>query len=89
MAFSFLEKLWPEKRPAAEPRLPPPKHLADFLERAGADWPKAVRAAQGGPEILIASSVGGHAAVRELDMILAIALTLRGAKVSFLLCDGA
>ena len=42
MAFSFLEKLWPEKKPAAEPRLPPPKHLADFLERAGADWPKAV-----------------------------------------------
>ena len=89
MAFSFLEKLWPEKKPAAEPRLPPPKHLGDFLERAGADWPKAVQAAQGGPEILIASSVGGHAAVRELDMILAIALTLRGAKVSFLLCDGA
>jgi len=89
MAFSLWEKLRPVKKPAAAPRLPPPQHLAEFLARAGSDWPKAVQAAQSGPEILIASSVGGHAAVRELDMILAIALTLRGARVSFLLCDGA
>ena len=89
MDFSFLRKFLPPKETAAVPRLPPPKHLADFLEREGDPWRKAVRDAQGGPEILLASSVGGHAAVRELDMILAIALTLRGAKVSFLLCDGA
>ncbi len=87
--FSFLRKFLPPKRPVAAPRQPPPKHLADFLEREGDKWRKAVRAAQSGPEILLASSVGGHAAVRELDMVLAIALTLRGARVSFLLCDGA
>src|SRR5262245_43343528 len=52
------------------------------------EWLKASRAASG-PKILVASSVGAHMAANALDSMLAVALTLRGARVHGLLCDHA
>lgn len=40
-----------------------------------------------GPHILIATSTGGHQSVTPLEGMLAVALTLRGARVHLLLCD--
>ena len=51
-------------------------------------WRAAVGAA-GGPRVLVASSVGAHMAANALDSLLAVALTLRGARVHGLLCDRA
>lgn len=48
-----------------------------------------VRAAQGGPRVLIATSVGAHLPAATMDSLLAVALTLRGAEVHILLCDSA
>jgi hypothetical protein len=55
------------------------------------DWPSwqaAVEQARSGPAILLATSVGGHVPTTLLDGLLAVALTLRGANVHLLLCDG-
>jgi hypothetical protein len=60
---------------------------ARVLGRERVDWEKAKRAARGGPKVLIATSVGGQPAVTSVEGLLAVALTLRGAEVSFLLCD--
>ena len=57
----------------------------------GADagpWREALTAATG-PKVLVASSVGAHMAANALDSLLAVALTLRGARVHGLLCDRA
>ena len=51
-------------------------------------WHEAVEAASG-PKVLIATSVGAHMAANTLDSLLAVALTLRGARVHGLLCDRA
>lgn len=50
-------------------------------------WKKKRDVAVGGTKILIASSTGGHAAITPMESLLAVALTLRGAEVHFLLCD--
>lgn len=50
-------------------------------------WDEAVAKAKSGPNILIATSVGSHLAGTTLESLLGIALTLRGARVHFLLCD--
>ena len=39
--------------------------------------------------VLIPTCVGGHIAMTHVESVLAVALTLRGADVEFLLCDGA
>ena len=39
-------------------------------------------------KILIATGGGGYAAAKQIESLLAAALTLRGAKVEVLLCDG-
>ncbi len=51
-------------------------------------WQTALKKASGGPRILIATGVGGHVPVVTLDSLLSVALTLRGAEVHVLLCDG-
>lgn len=51
-------------------------------------WNKSVEQSQQGPSILIPTSVGGFSAGVILESLLGVALTLRGAKVRFLLCDG-
>lgn len=58
--------------------------LGDGMER----FAKAREAARGGPKILLATGVGGMKWVGVVDGLLAAALTVRGAEVHTLLCDG-
>lgn len=51
-------------------------------------WSQAKENAQG-PNVLIATTVGGFSALSSLESLLAVALTLRGARVHTLLCDAA
>jgi hypothetical protein len=57
------------------------------LKEDAAAWASA-RAAADGPKVLVATSVGAHLAANTLDSTLAVALTLRKARVHGLLCDG-
>ena len=50
-------------------------------------WKEAKTQAKNGPQILLATSAGGHPSSAIMDSFLAAALTLRGGHVSFLLCD--
>jgi hypothetical protein len=50
-------------------------------------WQAAVAAARRGPDILMATSMGGLLPAANVESLLAVALTLRGARVSLLLCD--
>ena len=52
-------------------------------------WQSARTAAQGGPRVLMATSIGAYAHAITLESALAAALTFRGADVHALLCDGA
>lgn len=75
-------------RPA--PTGPALNPLPDWPGLLKKDWPRwqaAVRAAKGGPRILIATSVGGFSPGAIVESMLAVALTLRGAQVHILLCD--
>lgn len=49
-------------------------------------WARA-RETAAGPRVLIATGIGGHLALAALDSTLGVALTLRGARARFLLCD--
>jgi hypothetical protein len=57
-----------------------------ILAQSGGRWPDAVTAADG-TRVLLATSTGGHPSAAIMDTLLAAALTLRGARASFLLCD--
>jgi hypothetical protein len=50
-------------------------------------WQDAVAAAKDGPRCLIATSTGGLSLATHIESMLAVALTLRGINVHFLLCD--
>ena len=50
-------------------------------------WLEARRAARNGPPVLIATTVGGHPPSTTIESLLAVALTLRGARVHVTLCD--
>lgn len=58
-----------------------------LLTKESRVWSKAKKNAQNGPGVLIATTVGGFAALSSLESLLAIALTLRGARVHTLLCN--
>lgn len=60
-----------------------------LLQNERKTWAAAKRAARAGPDVLIATTVGGFSALSSLESLLAVALTLRGARVHTLLCDGA
>jgi len=60
-----------------------------FLDRPGSGWPQARAQARSGPDVLIATAVGGLSALSLVESVLAVALTLRGARVKVLLCDAA
>lgn len=62
---------------------------ASLLAKECRIWSKAKEGAQNGPDVLIATTVGGFAALSSLESLLAVALTLRGAQVHTLLCDAA
>jgi len=50
-------------------------------------WDDAKKRARRGPEVLIATSVGGLSAMSVIESLLSVALTLRGARIHVLLCD--
>ena len=51
-------------------------------------WDAARGAARGGPRVLMASAIGSYAHAVTLESALSVALTLRGAEMHVLLCDG-
>lgn len=51
-------------------------------------WQQALSSAQTGDKILVATSVGGDIHMTTVESLLATALTLRGAQVHILICDG-
>jgi len=71
---------------AALGRNPHPDWVA-ILRKDRRRWQEARRAAQNGPKILIATTVGGNFPAAHMESALAVALTLRGANVHILLCD--
>lgn len=58
-----------------------------LLAREDTDWSEARARAAQGPRVLIATGMGGYLAGVQLESMLAVALTLRGAQVHLLLCD--
>lgn len=73
-------------------RLPNLPDWSRFISQNSSEWTAAVRRAQqGGPRILLATVVGGgtSSALAAFESLLAVALTLRGANVTVLLCDQA
>ena len=56
------------------------------LQREAKRWRQFKESAKG-KLVLIATSTGGHRAVTPVESLLAASLTIRGAKVHFLLCD--
>jgi hypothetical protein len=52
-------------------------------------WRSAKASAQGGPRVLMATSIGSYAHAATLESVLSAALTFRGAEVHAVLCDGA
>ena len=66
-----------------------PPDWANILKSDSVRWNAAVDAAAGGPRILIANAYGIEPTVANVDSLLAVALTLRGAEVHLLVCDEA
>src|SRR5688572_22497048 len=63
----------------------------DWEQALSADaslWQSAKSSADGGPRVLLATSIGSYAHAISLESALAAALTFRGAEVHALLCDG-
>lgn len=80
----------PPAFPGAKSPFVPEKGFPDWpgiLGRWGCDWTKVVAAARG-KRVLVGSNTGMHGAVTTLDSILAVALTVRGAQVARMFCDG-
>ncbi len=74
--------------PARRGLLPGVPDWAALLGREPTRWRRALAEAAGGPAVLLATNVGGHGPVGVLESTLAVALTLRGARVHVMLCDG-
>lgn len=85
MAASPSRSVTQERAGKATPSLP---DWRKYLKNSPT-WDNAVRAAERGQNVLVATSVGGLAAATILESLLAVSLTLRGANVRFLLCDAA
>jgi hypothetical protein len=62
--------------------------LSGLLATDGARWNAAVEAARGGKRVMFATTTGGHFGMASIDRFLALALTLRGANVGTVFCDG-
>jgi hypothetical protein len=60
---------------------------SNLLDCKASLWNAAQQLAQTGPRVLIATSLGGYDQGVALETVLAVALTLRGARVDILLCD--
>jgi hypothetical protein len=64
-------------------------HWAGILGRESARWQSACDTAKAGPKILIANAYGIEPSAANVESMLALALTLRGARVHILVCDEA
>lgn len=74
-----------------EKRVPQFPDWNAILGPARAEWDKtrSAVAASSGPDILIAAADGGNLPGTTLESLLGVGLTLRGARIHILLCDGA
>lgn len=63
--------------------------IRKLVERDPAAWQAARTCAVGGQQILIATNVTGFQHATLVESVLAMALTLRGAEVHFVVCDAA
>lgn len=63
----------------------------DWRRLIGDDWAEweAARDSAAGPRVLVATGIGGHLGLAGLDSLLGVALSLRGARADYLLCDEA
>jgi len=61
--------------------------FSTFVDPGGASWQAVLKAAGSGQRVLLATNVGGHFALAAIDRLLAVALTLRGANVTSVLCN--
>lgn len=82
--FPRTEEKWTRWIRDSRPNLP---DWGKLIEADRARWDDARGRAATGPKILVATSVPGFAAQSMVESILAVALTLRGAAVTFLTCD--
>lgn len=77
----------PASVPATDGSVPVP--LAELIRRADKRWRDAKAAARdGGRKVVIATNVTGFQHATLLESVLAVALTLRGADVHLVICDG-
>ena len=60
---------------------------ATILHESRDEWEQARRAAERGPGVLVPTLIGGHVPSTTMESLLAVALTLRGARVELVLCD--
>ncbi|MCC6179550.1 MAG: capsule biosynthesis protein [Chloroflexi bacterium] len=84
----------PAVRPGSPPEAVPagPKGMPNWRAILDTDrelWARSLERAKDGPAILIGTTVAGSPAVVNVESLLAVALTLRGARVHALLCDRA
>jgi hypothetical protein len=84
LASNFVRSTAPQPIEKPVPNLPDWKVLLDTNRSL---WEKAKKKARQGPQVLIATAVGGLSPLSLPESLLAVALTLRGARVYTLLCD--
>ena len=85
-----LQLVPPPKFPGAQSPIRPEKGFPDWerlVKNAGKDWAAQVSNAKG-KRVVIGSNTGMHGAVSTFDSVLSCALTLAGAQVSRMFCDG-
>ncbi len=58
------------------------------LEKSPEEWDNAIDSVNSADKVLIATSIGSHLAAMQMETTLAVALSLRGAEIHALLCDG-
>jgi hypothetical protein len=76
-----------QRGPSTRENLPNFPDWESLLDTNRPLWEKAKKKAQRGPQVLMATAVGGLSPLSLPESLLAVALTLRGAKVHTLLCD--
>ncbi len=88
LASKVLNRILPDRVcNIIPPTFDPYPNWPHLLKNDWSRWEKVRALARNGPKILIATGTGGHIPVATLDTFLAVALTMRGANVHFLLCD--
>ena len=63
-------------------------HWQEFVNSDAIAWSNILQQTATGDKILIPTSIGGDIHLISIESLLAAALTIRGAEVHFLLCDG-